>query len=156
MWLKIQLHEHGGSRPPAGGRLLGIPVGEDLVLVLGLDHEALLDVEVREAIEDVQPLRREPVDLLQDRDGLGGETILCEVVGDALIELDRAVDPADSQVQIADLVDGVDVSRVGLQDLLVLLDRHLHLALLSKLFGVPEHFVPSRGHLSRCRDGDFR
>jgi len=126
--------------------VLGVPVREHLILALGLDQETLLDVQLGQAVEDVQPLWGEPVDLLQNRYRLGGEPILGEAVGDALVQLDRLVDLTDSTIEVTDPIDRISVIRVELEHLLVLTDRLLDLTLVDELLCVTQDLVPIERH----------
>ena len=116
--------------------VLDVPVGEDLVLPLGLDQESLVEIECCEPLEDVEPLRIQALDLLEDGDGLGGESVAVEMLGDFLVELDRALELADPAVQVPDPVDDGGVVGKFFEDLLVLFDGLLELSLLNKLLSL--------------------
>jgi hypothetical protein len=119
-----------------------VPLGQDLELALGLDEQTLFEVEIRQALVDVHALGSQAVDLLQDRDGLGDEAVLPEVVGDPLVQGDGVLHAADAAVEVAHPVDGVGVVRVGLEQFFVLVDGLLDLAFLDKFFRCAQNFYP--------------
>ena len=126
--------------------ILDVPIGEDLVLPLGFHQQPLVEIERREPLEDVEPLRIQPLDFLEDGDGLGGESIPGEVLRDLLVELYRALELADPAVQIPDAVDDGCVAGKFLENLLVLSDGLLELSLLNEPLSIPQNLVPLDGH----------
>ncbi len=127
--------------------VLDVPIRQDLVLPFCLDHQTLIEIESGKALEDVEALGVEALDLLENRDRLGREPITGEVVGDFLVKLDRPLELANPPIQITHSVNDGCVVWKFFEDLLVLTDRLLELALLDKLFGIPEDFVPFQRHL---------
>ncbi len=126
--------------------VLDVPVSEDLVLPLGLHHESLFEIESCEPLEDVESLRIQALDLLQDGDGLGGESVPGEVLCNLLVELDRGLELTNPAVQVPYAVDDGGVVRKFLKNLFVLFDSLLELPLLNKLLSVLQNLVPLDGH----------
>ena len=98
---------------------LDVLVDDDLVVALGLGHEALLRVEVGQAQVGLRRGGVELVDLAPDGDRLQEEAVLGVEVGDLGVLLARLPDLVHLGVQVADLVDGVPVARVVFDDLAV-------------------------------------
>ncbi len=91
--------------------VLGVVVREDLVLALRLDRQALLRVELGEALVDVEARGVELVDLLVDRDRLQEEAVARIVLGDPGEVGDRLFVPVQADEEVSDLVQDVDVAR---------------------------------------------
>ena len=98
---------------------LDVLVDDDLVVALGLHHEALLGVEVGQAEVRLGGRGVELVDLAPDRDGLQEEAVPGVEVRDLRVLLARLPDLVHLGVEVADLVDGVPVAGVVLHDLAV-------------------------------------
>ena len=96
----------------------------------GVDQQALVEIEIGEPLEDIEPLRIQALDLFEDCDRFGRETIGGEVIGYFFVELDRALQLADLTVKVADTIDDVGVVRESLEYLFVLFDRLIDVALL--------------------------
>ncbi|MBK9088495.1 MAG: hypothetical protein IPL90_05405 [Holophagales bacterium] len=126
--------------------LLEEVVGEDLVVALRLHPELLLDVELRELLVDVEARRVELVDLLVHRDRPDVEAVAGVELGDAQEIDDRFVVPAEPDVEVAGLVQDVDVVRGLVEDLDVVLQRGIDLPLLQRLLRRGDQGFPLGGH----------
>ncbi len=127
------LEDVGGVPPPAPLQVL---VDDDLVLSLGLHHEALLGVELGQVEVGVEGGGVELVDLLPDRDGLEQEAVFGVEVGDLGVLLGRVAGPPELGEKVADLVGGVPVAWVVVDDLSIELDRLLEAAGLLLFVGL--------------------
>ena len=105
---------------------------------LGAETEPLVQIGERDV--DVVALAVELRDLLVDRDGLGVETVACELIGDLQVRGDRFVGLAQAQLQVADLEPHVRIARIGVEQRLVVLERLVDGALLQILLRGLEHF----------------
>ena len=109
-------------------------------------EQAELAVELGQLEVDLNQPRIELEDLLVDRDGLQVEALLAVELGDAEIGLRGLVLRALLGVEIADLEPDPDVLRVLADDLEVLLDGLVNLALVPRLAGCVHHLVLVDGH----------
>ena len=111
-------------------------------------HEALLGVQVAEAVVDLQARGVDLVDLLVDRDGFQEEAVERADLGDACEIRDRIGPPVETDVEISDLVQSGDVSRVLIEHAQVVLQGLIELALGDVLLGGSKELVAGR-HLKR-------
>jgi hypothetical protein len=127
---------------------LQVLVDHDLVLALGLHHEALLGIELGQLQIGIEDGRVELVDLLPHGDGTDQESVLRVEVGDLGVLLGSLAGAVDLGVEVPDLVDGVPVAGVLLDDLAIESDRLIEAARLLEAFGVLLQFdrVDSLGH----------
>ena len=105
--------------------VLDVPIGQDLVLAFCLDHQPLIEIKASKSFKDVEALRVEALDLLENRDRLGCEPVAGEVVGDFLVKLDRSLELPNPPIQITHPVDDGRVFWEFLEDFLVLTNRLL-------------------------------
>ncbi len=115
--------------------VLLVVIRQDLVLAPGVLDQALLVVQVRELVVDLQLGRVDLVDLLEDRDRLQEKAVLRVEVGDAGEVRNRVARPVHPDVQIPDFVQGRDVLGVLLEHPKVLLERLIELAAGEELLG---------------------
>ena len=117
---------------------LDVLVDHDLVLALGLDHEALLRVEIGQVDVGVEGARVELVDLLPDRDRLQEEAVPRVELRDLRVLAARFLVLVQPDVEVPDLLDRVPVPGVVVDELPVeqdgLVDAPRPLFLLGVLF----------------------
>jgi hypothetical protein len=123
------------------GRFPGLPllqvlVQDDLELALGLHQEALLAVQVGELQVRVQRGGVQAIDLLPDRDRLEQEAVPGVEVRDLRVLLAGLPRAVQLGVEVTDLVDGVPVARIRLQELPVEIDGLVEATGLLLLVGV--------------------
>ena len=132
------VHAHGLLR------LLGAqePVRERDQLLAPLDDQPLFEVEIGEPLVGLGAAGIEAVDLLVDGDRLQEEAVLGEVLGDALVDLDRFRDPRDPDEEVAEAVQRVRVARGLVHRALVLLDRGVELAARGEFLRFLDDLIP--------------
>lgn len=126
--------------------VLDKPLCQDGILILGFDDQALLNIEFGQPFKDLNPVWNQSIDLLENGDGLVGETISGITVGNPLIEFHRTIKLADPPVEITNPIDCVDIVGIQLQELFVLPNCRFNLALLDQLLSSLENLVPVDGH----------
>ena len=128
-------------------------VREDLILALRVRREALLGVELGEALVDVEARGVEPVDPLVDRDPAQEEPVAREVLGDPGQVRDRLLVAVEARVEVPDLVQDVDVARRLLEDLQIILESRIDLTLLEAFLGRCEERIAFRARHGSGRPG---
>ena len=116
-------------------------VGDDEVLLASVGVEALLGIEFGEALDAVVGAGIELGELLVHGDGFDREAIGRITVADFLEILGCLIDKTNTGVEVTDGVEHRQVLGVRLDDLLVLGDRVLQLALLHVTLGVRQYLV---------------
>jgi hypothetical protein len=127
-----------------GPVVLQVMVGQHLVLAARVLRQALLVVEVRELLVDLEASRVDLVDLLVDRDRLQEKAVLGVEVGDPCEEGDRIGGAVDPDVEVPDLVQRRDVLRVLVEHPQVLLERRVELSPGEELLGALKDLIPIR------------